>query len=130
MKWKYEKARYNILCQLMVENVTRKKIFIIFKFFDKNGRKYTNCIMNFYIYILKYQKAKIFPLLRFVKKKKKKCRIELKLRRYILESFVHYIPTKHFKKSLSIKKKVRFNEILKGNLDRIPSTFIICFLHD
>lgn len=55
----------------MVENVTRKKIFIIFKFFDKNGRKYTNCIMNFYIYILKYQKAKIFPLLRFVKKKKK-----------------------------------------------------------
>lgn len=39
MKWKYEKVRYNILCQLMVKNVTRKKIFIIFKFFDKNGRK-------------------------------------------------------------------------------------------
>lgn len=79
MKWKYEKARYNILCQLMVENVTRKKIFIIFKFFDKNGRKYTNCIMNFYIYILKYQKAKIFPLLRFVKKKKKKMQNRTKI---------------------------------------------------
>lgn len=58
---------------------------------------------EFLLYILK---RRSFPYFDSLKKKKKKCRIELKLRRYILESLVHYIPTKHFKKSLSARKKL------------------------